>query len=214
MSEKLYIIVGGKKKLARRLWCAICAKELLVRNSVKHSGYCNKCWPKINRGGHGDIESLERRIQKKTPYLKTCKTCGKEQWLKTKPKKENSNCKSCVARTISWKKNGRKHPRLGIRKCRRELQESKTQWANRNKKENKRKLINIFGNECSMCKMSNLPMAVYEFHHVNAEEKEDRISNLLGRRSFDKIMNEAKKCEMVCSNCHKIIHYGDERMKE
>lgn len=49
--------------------------------------------------------------------------------------------------------------------------------------------------------------AVLEFHHRDPKEKEGTISGMV--RSgvpLKKVREEAAKCDIVCSNCHKIIH--------
>jgi predicted HNH restriction endonuclease len=75
-------------------------------------------------------------------------------------------------------------------------------------RERKKKLVELFGNKCSMCKES-FPPCCYDFHHLNPSEKETKISQLI-HLSSDKLAVEIKKCIMVCSNCHRIIHsYND-----
>ncbi len=206
MNEKIYMLIGGKKKLARKVVCKVCSKEILVRHSLPHRGLCNKCWPKINKGGHGDIESLERKKEKSEPFLKKCIKCGEEKWLKRKPKKEKI-CVKCVARGMNWKENGRKHPRAGTRKPRSYINARK-----KNKRfETKKRLIIKFGNKCAHCEQKNLPWAVYQFHHVG--EKTDGISIMMDKSKWEDIEKEAEKCIMLCSNCHVIAHHGDARIE-
>lgn len=78
------------------------------------------------------------------------------------------------------------------------------EWRRRTKK----RLIKAFDNECCVCK-GNFDPVIYDFHHVN-EEKESKISDIsrASIRSWGKIVNEVRKCVMVCSNCHRLIHAG------
>ena len=47
-----------------------------------------------------------------------------------------------------------------------------------------------------------------EFHHKNPKEKEFLISGPRLTYSLKRLTEEAKKCELLCSNCHKEIHYS------
>jgi hypothetical protein len=44
-----------------------------------------------------------------------------------------------------------------------------------------------------------------DFHHVNPEEKEIKISTALGRGAKT-VVKELKKCIVVCANCHRKVH--------
>lgn len=69
----------------------------------------------------------------------------------------------------------------------------------------KQKIIKIMGGKCACCGYNKCIQAL-ELHHLNPEEKELSISNYsLG---WDKIVKELEKCILVCSNCHREIHYG------
>jgi transcription elongation factor Elf1 len=47
-----------------------------------------------------------------------------------------------------------------------------------------------------------------EFHHVD-DSKDDNISNLIAcRRSKTRILEEIKKCEVLCANCHRKLHHN------
>lgn len=68
-----------------------------------------------------------------------------------------------------------------------------------------KKLIEIMGGRCELCKLSFPPQA-YDFHHKNPSEKDFSIAHLLDY-SFETILREAQKCALLCSNCHRIAHY-------
>ncbi len=62
---------------------------------------------------------------------------------------------------------------------------------------------------CSRCGDSH--PAIIDFHHTNSEEKEAGIVEMVvNGYSKETILAEIEKCEVVCSNCHRKIHY-DER---
>jgi 5-methylcytosine-specific restriction endonuclease McrA len=68
----------------------------------------------------------------------------------------------------------------------------------------KKKLVNSFGNKCLICNYSKCIQAL-EFHHLNPKEKKFALANDGISRSYKKSLEEAKKCIMVCANCHREI---------
>lgn len=62
------------------------------------------------------------------------------------------------------------------------------------------------GGKCSMCGYDKCIDAL-EFHHLDPTEKDFSIASSGYTRSWEKIRNELDKCMLVCSNCHKEIHY-------
>ena len=73
-------------------------------------------------------------------------------------------------------------------------------------KNRKQNLISVFGNKCCICGFNSYPEAL-DFHHVNPEEKEFPLSSNV-MKSLEKQLKEAKKCILVCANCHRGIHAG------
>lgn len=64
--------------------------------------------------------------------------------------------------------------------------------------------IKLLGGKCIICGYNRCVDAL-EFHHENPKEKEFKLGsgNTL---SWDEYKEEALKCILVCSNCHKEIH--------
>ena len=62
---------------------------------------------------------------------------------------------------------------------------------------------------CADCKQS-YPYYVMDFDHVNGK-KEYLVSKLVNLGCRTKALNEAKKCEIVCSNCHRIRTFNRQR---
>lgn len=49
---------------------------------------------------------------------------------------------------------------------------------------------------------------VLDLHHRDGDTKEATISNMLRKNySWERIMEELKKCDVLCSNCHRDYHY-------
>jgi hypothetical protein len=67
--------------------------------------------------------------------------------------------------------------------------------------------VSKFGGKCNKCN-GEFPDYVFEFHHLNPDEKEKTPAQLF-MLSDDNIEKELSKCILVCSNCHKIIHHED-----
>ena len=68
----------------------------------------------------------------------------------------------------------------------------------------KLKLIEYFGDKCLDCSLVFHPN-VYEFHHRIPSEKEGTISKMY-RLSWEDILYEAAKTDMLCKNCHCMRH--------
>lgn len=80
----------------------------------------------------------------------------------------------------------------------------KFQRANRHKR--KKELVALFGGKCQSCGY-NRNYAALQFHHTDPEQKLFILGNrnLLGG-DWQKIINEAKKCKLLCANCHAEEH--------
>lgn len=73
--------------------------------------------------------------------------------------------------------------------------------------ERKKKLVEMFGGKCKYCGYDE-NLAALEFHHRNPSEKVDNIDlRKMSNRSWEWCLSEAKKCDLVCANCHRNIHY-------
>lgn len=79
--------------------------------------------------------------------------------------------------------------------------------ANKRNRERKQKVVEYFGSICFRCKQS-FPQYVFEFHHLDPKKKDVNPSVALAR-SEKRMWEELNKCIMLCSNCHKIEHWGE-----
>ena len=78
--------------------------------------------------------------------------------------------------------------------CQRERNRS---WLNTYKREN----------SCELCEESDF--VCLDFHHLDAGDKDNqKVSYLVQNSTIDRIMEEIDRCMLVCSNCHRRIHYG------
>lgn len=65
-------------------------------------------------------------------------------------------------------------------------------------------VLSHFKSGCVDC--GNEDVRVLEFDHLG--DKEYSVSALINRNSTDKLIKEIEKCEVVCSNCHRIRTYS------
>lgn len=74
------------------------------------------------------------------------------------------------------------------------------------KRRNTRDLIDALKTKCVICGFDD-PRAL-EFHHRDPEDKAFEIGQAasLGIHDFEIIRREIQKCDVVCANCHRIIH--------
>lgn len=62
---------------------------------------------------------------------------------------------------------------------------------------------------CSRCgfePQTDAELSVLDFHHVDPADKAFEISPS-STRSLDSLIEEARKCQILCANCHRIEHY-------
>jgi 5-methylcytosine-specific restriction endonuclease McrA len=72
------------------------------------------------------------------------------------------------------------------------------------RKERLQLAIDLLGGRCKRCE-GVFDMCQYDFHHINPKEKEFTIGeNVLV--SEERFINEVKKCELLCANCHRLKH--------
>ncbi len=67
-------------------------------------------------------------------------------------------------------------------------------------------LVDMLGGKCNRCG-GVFNLAAYDFHHIDPKQKRFSIARML-RYDWDDVVEEAKKCELLCSNCHRVEHFG------
>ena len=76
----------------------------------------------------------------------------------------------------------------------------------------KLELVLLKGGKCCICGY-NKCIAALDFHHLDPSKKE--LSFNKSRLKLDqKIKDELDKCILVCSNCHREIHYNNLKIEE
>jgi hypothetical protein len=91
----------------------------------------------------------------------------------------------------------------GSYRCKRCRQECVSVW----RRKLKAKLVEEAGGRCALCGY-NRSQAALEFHHRDPSQKLFAISHQGVTRSLARAREEARKCVLVCANCHAEIEAG------
>src|SRR4051794_18126446 len=97
----------------------------------------------------------------------------------------------------------------GYYRCKRCRKERVAAW----RRGAKRRLLAEAGGRCRLCGYDRYAGAL-EFHHLDPEQKDFGLSLRGITRSLDALRAEARKCVLLCSNCHAEVEAGVATLKE
>lgn len=81
------------------------------------------------------------------------------------------------------------------------------------RKKNWQNIFKMFGGrKCMICGIES-DMPIYELHHHDQKGKETHIGKII-HHSWAKVEKEARKCVLVCANCHRTIHHLERERKK
>ena len=127
-----------------------------------------------------------------------CNTCEEVKPLDNFPKHKGCaggyrpRCKACsYIKQEEWR-------RANIKKVRERVNSSRAEL--------KTKAVEMLGSRCYDCDQ-RFPDCVFDFHHLNPEEKDVSVANI---RSWPRMEKEISKCVLLCANCHRIRHHNQE----
>lgn len=85
------------------------------------------------------------------------------------------------------------------------------QWRRKRGAEKKIILIKTAGGKCTKCGLEydGRNGGAFQFHHRDPSGKDFNISKGLDGYSIEDLIDEAKKCDLLCANCHFILHMGE-----
>ena len=138
--------------------------------------------------------------------MKTCSKCKleklKSEFSKNLAKKDGlqSCCRECA------RSNSGNH-----------YSNNKSQYLERNKK-SRNEISNWLKDikkdlKCERC--SETHIACLDFHHLDPEGKEYAIGSMVHHGMTKKrILTEISKCIVLCSNCHRKLHYSENLVPE
>ena len=78
---------------------------------------------------------------------------------------------------------------------------------NNNRNKNRQELKMLYGGKCKICGYNN-SLSALEFHHLDKKTKIGTVGRLLTEKSKKAAYDEAKKCILICGNCHCEYHDG------
>lgn len=58
---------------------------------------------------------------------------------------------------------------------------------------------------CAICGYNKCGSKI-DFHHLVEDEKVDNVSHMLDRKSYENILKELEKCNILCDHCHTQLH--------
>lgn len=131
-------------------------------------------------------------------------TVRQVRWHKTKEVNGEKTCSWCDVKkrveefNIQNKNTG---TRLTIcKKCSSENNLS-------NKMSKKVEMVKYKGSECLCCKirLTEDNSSIFDFHHRDPSEKDINLVKIKGR-SWKRIVVELDKCDLLCANCHRLVH--------
>lgn len=149
------------------------------------------------------------------PNRRLCRKCGKRIPYKAKVCGKKVNLKNrvfCLTCSPYGSRNTKKDD--PARKSLRPRKFPYPQWSIEEKKafceyqrirgyDRKREIISILGGKCIKCGYDKC-IAALEFHHGNPKEKAfDLSTRTISKYSLKRILDEVKKCDLLCSNCHR-----------
>lgn len=155
--------------------------------------------------------------------MKTCSICKEDRPLSDYLKHDRSSdglgyrCKTC--RSVKGKERYTKKKESGWledyqEKNKERISESNIRYQRKNtssayKQSRKLQMCEYKGGLCISCgfKANELTLSAFDFHHLDPEEKEKGLSDMIMGK-WEKITKELDKCVLLSSNCHRIHHHG------
>jgi hypothetical protein len=153
---------------------------------------------------------------------KICRDCGKEKPIEefTKHRRMNggydTRCKECNTKAFhNWKKNNREKFLNYQNKYNKERAENKRDDARKRREIIKTFISEYKSNKCCLKCGYNKNSNILVFHHRDPEKKEFKIAQR-NTSSPEIILEEMKKCDLLCPNCHRELHWKEhqENLKE
>lgn len=163
---------------------------------MKNCAICKKDFPNrilVN----GKYRNVQRR-----KYCLECSPFGNHNTIKLE-KRNNTNCLNC---SVELKGNQRMYC---CKICK--LKHNKMYYSSLKDRRVKRKkeLVLLKGGCCEKCGYDK-NLGTLELHHKNPLFKTTTLSiRTLASLSWNRILEEAEKCELLCSNCHREHHFPE-----
>lgn len=141
--------------------------------------------------------------------MKICKKCEKP--FKTKMRVDGkirvfSTRKFCLTCSPFGQRNTRDLTVSNDAEDKRRRRNKKNRkWQRKVLVERKLKLVALLGGKCNKCGY-NKCLKCLHFHHRDPSEKKFGFSAVQYRLAWDVLVDEAKKCDLLCPTCHCETH--------
>ncbi len=94
-----------------------------------------------------------------------------------------------------------------------EKKRAKTRRANQKAKQKNRDYVLAY-KLAHPCACGEAHPACLDFHHRDRTQKRDGISKAITSGwSLKRLIEEIAKCDLICSNCHRKLHWAEEQEK-
>jgi hypothetical protein len=69
---------------------------------------------------------------------------------------------------------------------------------------------------CQKCGLISEILSIFEFHHINPSDKKFAVSleYKKQKRLTESIIYEIEKCDLLCGNCHSILHFDIDKFNK
>lgn len=205
-----------KQEIAATKTCPRCSSQWPARKVTCIS--CGYRLPKpiFNTADITDV-SVKNRSHKICPSCKTEKPAA--DFRRTRSGYFGSYCRECEAKRsredrIKAKEIGRcdkcsQDARQGKRLCA-SCQDQATKTSKEIRHNNKVRIVKLFGGKCFDCGFTSDVLAVYDLHHLDPEKKKTDFASMTNWKNWNKIQTNIEDCVLLCANCHRIRHWGEE----
>lgn len=158
------------------------AKGLKFENTIKELDKCDLICARCHRELHNLDEYASTKIDISNP-IKKCTKCHKDKNINDFYKFSDS------VDGYSWE--------CKICNYQRKINQ---------KNLIKERLINLKGGCCEICGYNKFIQGL-DFHHLDPKLKSFKISSI--QKNDIKLKEEIDKCQLLCVNCHRELHYSD-----
>jgi len=141
-----------------------------------------------------------RNIKRKE-YESKWREENREQYLESRKRYYEKNKEKIRAEMRKYYKEVRQPDRKLNREKYKEIDRL---WAGKRREKFRKLFLDIkkeMGNKCSDCGYSQYPQILH-FHHLHSKS-----GNISEMKSITKIKEEAKKCILLCPNCHMVLTF-------
>ncbi|MBR0288644.1 MAG: hypothetical protein IJQ82_06665 [Selenomonadaceae bacterium] len=156
---------------------------------------CKKCGKPFP--GRIKIDGKTRNLHTRSYCLKCSPFNSHNTCQLDRPIREGYKCSRC----------GETDPKKFTKGRYTECKRCRTRYNVRNMRERKERSVQYLGGRCACCGYTGLCNDVFDFHHVNPDNKSKNFTRHL-YWSWEKQIAELDKCLLLCSNCHREFHAG------